>query len=175
MFSGSKNSRLKNSVFIRNLVFGVEDGLVSTVGFISGVAMAGMEKPQLILSGLVLIFVEAFSMGVGSFLSESSTEEYEAEREVKSMRPFIGGLVMFFSYLIAGFLIIFPYFLLSGVEAIHVSVVLAALALLFLGFYSAKISKISPLKRSFKMMMFGGLAIGIGVLVGKLVDFLPIV
>ena len=63
-------------LFMRNFVFGAEDSLVSTVGLLAGVATAGVLQKEIIISGVVLIFVEAFSMSVGSFLSERTTEEF---------------------------------------------------------------------------------------------------
>ena len=54
-------------IFVRNFIFGVEDSLVSTLGFLAGIAVAGIATRELVTSGIVLILVEAFSMGVGSF------------------------------------------------------------------------------------------------------------
>ena len=68
--------RSVSASYIRNFVFGVEDSLVSTVGLLSGVAIAGVEQKYIFITGLILIFVEAFSMAVGSFLSEESAEKY---------------------------------------------------------------------------------------------------
>lgn len=57
---------------IRDLVFGLEDSLVSTLGVVVGVA-AGTSDPQVvILTGVVLVVVEALSMAAGSFLSAKS-------------------------------------------------------------------------------------------------------
>ena len=59
--------KLKTALYLRNFIFGVEDSLVSTVGLLSGVAVANVDQATIFLTGMVLIFVEAFSMGVGSF------------------------------------------------------------------------------------------------------------
>lgn len=60
---------------MRELVFGLEDGLVSTMGVVVGVAAGTAEKKVVILTGLVLIVVEALSMAAGSFLSSKSHRE----------------------------------------------------------------------------------------------------
>jgi predicted membrane protein (TIGR00267 family) len=68
---------------IRELVFGLEDSLVSTLGVVVGVA-AGTRDPKLvILTGAVLVIVEALSMAAGSFLSTKSHRQLleEAIRE----------------------------------------------------------------------------------------------
>lgn len=62
---------------LRELVFGLEDGLVSTLGVITGVATGTGNRLLVILTGLVVIFVEALSMGAGSYLSNKSESELE--------------------------------------------------------------------------------------------------
>lgn len=65
---------------IRELVFGLEDGLVSTLGAVAGIA-AGTEDGRIVaLSGLVLIAVEALSMAAGSYLSNKSHREMLEKR-----------------------------------------------------------------------------------------------
>ena len=49
------------ALYIRNFVFGVEDSLASTVGLLSGIATAGVNASTIVVTGAVLIFVEAFS------------------------------------------------------------------------------------------------------------------
>ncbi|MBI4457501.1 VIT1/CCC1 transporter family protein [Candidatus Uhrbacteria bacterium] len=57
---------------IRELVFGVEDSLVSTLGVVVGVAAGTEDSRVVLLSGAVLVVVEALSMGAGSYLSSKS-------------------------------------------------------------------------------------------------------
>jgi VIT1/CCC1 family predicted Fe2+/Mn2+ transporter len=102
---------------VRSFIFGVEDSLVSTVGLLSGVAAAGMSRPSILLTGVVLIFVEAFSMGVGDLLSGHAAEEYEKKTQVSLTHALPEGTVMFFSYLISGFIPLFPYIIVEPAQA----------------------------------------------------------
>ena len=68
-------NKLSSVSYFRNFIFGVEDSLVSTVGLLSGIAIADVPGHTIFLTGVVLIFVEAFSMAAGTFLSEYSAEE----------------------------------------------------------------------------------------------------
>ena len=70
-----------STAVIREGVFGVEDGMVSTFGAITGIAAATGEPFIVLLSGFVIIAVESISMGVGSFLS-SKSERAIAERKL---------------------------------------------------------------------------------------------
>ncbi len=65
---------------IRDIVFGLEDGLVSTVGVLTGIASGTNDHFVVILSGFVLVIVEALSMGVGSFLSTQSEKDMQLRR-----------------------------------------------------------------------------------------------
>ena len=65
---------------VRELVFGLEDGLVSTMGAVAGIA-AGTDNGRIvILSGLVIIAVEALSMAAGSYLSNKSHRQMLEKR-----------------------------------------------------------------------------------------------
>lgn len=61
--------------YIRQLVFGFEDSLVSTLGAITGIAGGSQDNFVVVLAGMVIIFVESLSMGVGTFLSSKSERE----------------------------------------------------------------------------------------------------
>ncbi len=65
---------------IRELVFGMEDGMVSTLGAITGVAAATQDPFTTILVGLVVVSVESISMGVGSYLSSKSVRAVDERK-----------------------------------------------------------------------------------------------
>lgn len=67
---------------IREIVFGVEDGMISTLGVLIGIAIGTNSHFVVILSGFVVIIVESISMGVGSYLSTKSVREV-VERKLK--------------------------------------------------------------------------------------------
>ena len=159
-----------NSAYIRSFVFGVEDSLVSTAGLLSGVAIADVPRSTIILTGLVLIFVEAFSMGVGSFLSEHSAEEYEQQGDTLSRHSIKSALIMFGSYFVSGFIPLLPYALLGAGTAFGVSVALSLTALFLLGVIRAKISNLQLVKHGLQMLVIGGIAILLGVAVGKFIS-----
>ena len=161
-----KGHNLTNtSSYIKNFIFGVEDSLVSTVGLLSGVASGGLPKPEIFLTGVVLIFVEAFSMGVGSFLSEGFVDDLNHNKP--SSRSAIGGVIMLFSYFLAGFIPLAPYVFAPTPQAIIISILFSLLSLLILGTISAYAFKVNPIKHGLRMLLMGGGAIIVGVIVGK--------
>lgn len=153
--------------FLRNVVFGVEDGLVSTLGFVSGIATAGVQSPTLLLAGTVLIFVEAFSMAAGSFLSDESVRELRRRGNVSIIPSAVGGVVMFLAYLAAGALVLAPYAIAYPSRALPWSVGLSLGALFMLGIFSAREARVSLLNRGIRMVVIGGMAIALGIFVAR--------
>lgn len=159
---------MPSSLTIRTIVFGVEDSLVSTLGVLAGVSIGGFERHAIILSGLVLIFVEAFSMGVGSFLSEESAEEFEQKKTVSPLRSLHAGATMFVSYFVAGSIPLGPYMLLPASSAFFTSIICSLAALFALGFFSGTESHVNPFKTGARMLLVGGSAMAIGIAIGSL-------
>lgn len=60
---------------IRDAVFGMQDGLVSTLGAVTGIAAGTNDGRVVALAGLVVVAVESLSMAAGSFLSSKSQRE----------------------------------------------------------------------------------------------------
>ncbi|MBI5448736.1 VIT1/CCC1 transporter family protein [Candidatus Gottesmanbacteria bacterium] len=158
-----KKIRLRNASYVRNFVFGVEDSLVSTVGLLSGIAVGGVARNDIVLTGIILLLVEAFSMAIGSLLSEQSAEEYLQRREVPPLALVANSLIMFFSYFCSGLLTLFPYFFSEPHAALPFSVGIALLALFGLGAINARLFKIRLFKNGIRTMMIGGFAILVGV------------
>ena len=50
---------------LREVVFGVEDGMVSTLGALTGIAIGTQNHFAVVLSGFVIVAVESLSMGIG--------------------------------------------------------------------------------------------------------------
>lgn len=159
----------QTELYLRSIIFGISDSLVSTVGLLAGIDAAGTPKQVILLTGIVYAFVEAFSMAVGSFLSEQSAEEYEVKGEVTGTGPFTAGVAMFLSFILASFIPIVPYLLFGLTVALWCSIGFSLVALLIVGMISAKIVKVNMLSHATKMMLLGGAAIIIGVIVGRFV------
>ncbi len=147
-----------NPDYLRNLIFGTEDALVSTVGVLFGLATKGNYSPsQLITAGLIVIAVEALSMGAGSFLTEESVHKTQGIIKLHKDNPTIGALIMFFSYFISGVIVLLPYIFLPVSTAKIVSIALTAIMLFSAGFLPTK-----NLKQGLKMVLVAGAAILVG-------------
>ncbi len=221
----SKNSNQLGAL-IREIVFGMEDGMVSTLGSISGIAVGSQDKFVVLLSGIVIIAVESISMGIGSYLSNRSKLEVEMRmikeekraiekylpREKKELeefyladgwppelarkmadtaaqdkklmlkemsyrelalvpdregRPLLNAAAMYFSYIAGGTVPLLAYFFLPVMTALPVSIVTTLIGLFGIGIFVAHYTKLSRWKSGLRIMLVGGLAFVIGLIVGE--------
>lgn len=155
-------------IYVRNFIFGAEDSLVSTVGLLSGIAAGGLTQKNIILTGVVLVIVEGLSMGVGSYLSEVSTEESQVTESEAFKTSLTAALIMFISYIILGLIPLSPFiFIINTKTAMMLSVIASLTSLLILGLISAKFLKTKAIKSMLRMLILGGLAIGVGLFIGN--------
>ena len=65
----------RGNTVLRPIVFGANDGLVSNLALVMGVAGAGVDPPVIILTGIAGLLAGAFSMGVGEYVSVQAQRE----------------------------------------------------------------------------------------------------
>src|SRR5687768_13305002 len=86
-------ARIERLSSIREVVFGAQDGLVSTFAVVAGLAATGAHHLVVMLAGLVSAVAGVLSMSVGTFLSSRAQRQvYEAElaRERREIRDHPG-------------------------------------------------------------------------------------
>ena len=60
---------------VREIVFGLQDGILTTLGIITGVGVAEGERSAVFISGFLALLAGALSMGVGEYLGRKSERE----------------------------------------------------------------------------------------------------
>lgn len=160
-----------SAMYLRSIVFGMNDSLVSTVGFLAGISVAGVPTETIVLTGIVYALVEAFSMAMGDFLSEESAEEYLNKSDVSDRPSVISAILMFLSCVFASLIPLVPYIILAPGTALVASICLSIGALFFVGVISARISGLPVVWRGVRMASLGGAAIVMGVAIGS---FMPV-
>ena len=94
------------SQYLRDVILGVNDGLVSMFLLVVGVVGGGVESDVVLLAGLAGAFAGAVSMAAGEYMATKSQEEvidgelvlerehfkYYKERELDGVRDFLGDL-----------------------------------------------------------------------------------
>lgn len=154
--------------FLRNFIFGAEDGLVSTVGLLSGVSFAGLASREIIVSGIILILVEALSMGAGVYISEDSTNELaDGQKKDNQLND---ALVMFFSYMLVGLIPLMPYIFMPDTrQAFYYSVASTVIALIGLGIFKGYYVKKSLFFSALKITTIGTIVVLLAIAVGTII------
>ena len=94
--------------FVRNVVYGLQDSLFSTTGVVVGTSLAGLSHREVIVTGLILVLVEALSMSFGAFVSEESfTKKASIEKTPWEVSQY--AIAMLVSYLLAGIVPLLPF------------------------------------------------------------------
>jgi vacuolar iron transporter family protein len=70
-----KKQVIESRARIREFIFGIQDGLISTVGLLAGVQGATENNIVVIITGLTAMFSGAISMAAGSYLSSGAQKE----------------------------------------------------------------------------------------------------
>jgi VIT1/CCC1 family predicted Fe2+/Mn2+ transporter len=82
---GEQRARLERRIRAREFVFGIQDGLLGTVGLLSGVSAATQSPRLVILTGVAAAVTGGISMASGSYLA-ARTEKGIFEKELLDQR-----------------------------------------------------------------------------------------
>lgn len=152
--------------YLQSAIFGFNDALVSTTGVIVGVSTGTNNKQIVLLAGAVTIMVEALSMGAGQYNSSKSAHQFEKTDAAKI--PLISGLIMFCSYFLAGLVPLLPIVFFPIEYSRNVAIISALTGLFILGYFKGKIVKVAPIKSAVEILLIGGVATIIGIVVGNI-------
>jgi len=72
---GAQRRGLERKVRAREFVFGIQDGLLSTVGLLSGVSAATQNRSVVLVTGIAAAITGGVSMATGSYLSARTEKE----------------------------------------------------------------------------------------------------
>jgi VIT1/CCC1 family predicted Fe2+/Mn2+ transporter len=72
---GGRHRSLSSGNNLRAAVFGVNDGLLSSLGLILGLVGSGVQNENIVLAGLAALFAGSFSMASGEFISVKTQRE----------------------------------------------------------------------------------------------------
>jgi predicted membrane protein (TIGR00267 family) len=95
--------------------------------------------------------------------------------ELELSKPYKGralnsGLTVAISYLISGFIPLFPYFFVQiPYKALLISIIVTFIALVVFGYMKAKVVKSNVWQSIFNVVLISGLAASIAFIIGKLI------
>jgi predicted membrane protein (TIGR00267 family) len=171
-------------IYLRNVVRGLVDGILSTTGVVVGMSI-GESQQFIVLASLSAGIANAISNLAGAFTAESADVYHEIDelvrrtgiesKRIKSLRIFkrrisevyLRGLIDALTTFFGTVIVILPFFFLSAAKAIELSVFLAIFLSFLLGMIIAKLSKESFLEFGLKMCLFSLISIVICYLLAE--------
>jgi VIT1/CCC1 family predicted Fe2+/Mn2+ transporter len=161
--------------YIRDLVYGANDGIITTFAVVAGVAGGSLSHTAVLVVGVANLAADGLSMAVGNFLS---IRAHESAREAENLpeeeaHPWKHGLATLFAFVVAGALPLVPYVLGVGRGGFVWSTVLTLSALFGVGAARTAVTLDRWWKAGLEMLSLGvvvaGVAYGAGALIAGIV------
>jgi VIT1/CCC1 family predicted Fe2+/Mn2+ transporter len=122
--------------YIRDLVYGANDGLVTTFAVVSGVAGGSLSQLAVLVVGVANLAADGVSMGVGNLLAIRADERAREAAGLPELEahPWKHGLATLVAFVVAGSVPLLPYVLpvASGTRG-TVSTLLTFICLFLIG------------------------------------------
>lgn len=165
---------------IRNIILGLNDGLVEIVGAVSGFFAAFQNPTTVLVASFTVAVAGAFSMAAGTFSAVSSEREVrnieigkkrflgEKESDELPVRPFGSALAVGISYFLGALVPVLPVFL--GAANILFPFLAAGFMIAIVSFVLAFLSGMEIKKRIGINLLILVLAVGVTYTVGTIVQ-----
>lgn len=153
--------------YLADLIYGANDGIVTTLAIVSGVVGAALPAHVILILGFANLIADGFSMGASNFLSKrTGMKASERPSLVEASRH---GSATFLGFIIAGFMPLLAY-LIPGITAdrFFIAVLLALLTLFVVGASRAFFTEVRWLRAGLEMLLIGALATAVAYGIGAL-------
>lgn len=144
--------------YIRDLVYGANDGIITTFAVVAGVAGGALSARAVLIVGAANLLADGLSMGVGNYLGIRAEEGSRALQGLPEAEasPVKHGLATFLAFVFAGALPLAPYVTGSRVASpLSISIVLTLVALFGVGATRSIFSEDSWWKTGLEMLTLG--------------------
>ncbi|MBP9803069.1 MAG: VIT1/CCC1 transporter family protein [Candidatus Pacebacteria bacterium] len=159
----------KAGKYIGDLVYGANDGIITTFAIVAGVAGANLSPSVVIILGMSNVLADGFSMAASNYLARKSEKDYltnigESKDEVHD--PIKNATATFVAFLIAGMIPLLPYMIGLKDNVFNYAILSTSIALFTVGSLRAKVTGMNWFKAGIEMLLVGALAAGVAYLIG---------
>lgn len=120
---------------IGDLVFGANDGMVTTFAVVSGVTGAALSPPVAIILGLANLLADGFAMGAGNYLGARSEQDYQESltgaRTETQLHAVGHAAAIMLAFIAAGSVPLLPFVLVRGGDSVFLASCVATGVTLF--------------------------------------------
>lgn len=160
-------------LYIKDLVYGANDGIITTFAVVAGVVGAGLSPRIILIIGIASLIADGFSMATSNYLGSRSEEEVFENNHINEItNPFVSAFYTFFAFIVAGFIPLVPYIVSGDTTRFVHAIVATGAALFFVGSLRTFVTKRGFFAGGVEMVIIGGTAAGIAYFVGQLISSL---
>lgn len=146
--------------YIRELIYGANDGIITTFAVVAGVSGGGLPLRAVLIIGVANLFADGLSMAAGSYLSIRSHESVREAQELpeEEASPSRHAVATFAAFVVAGTVPLAAYVVPTlPLDPFLSSVVCAGLAMFVVGASRASIAEVRWWRAGFEMLGLGAL------------------
>jgi VIT1/CCC1 family predicted Fe2+/Mn2+ transporter len=154
--------------YLPNIVYGANDGLLTTFAIVSGVVGAKFSHDVVLVLGFASLVADGISMGASNYLSmrtPGSEEDGELSTKTKAVQH---GIATFVGFIVLGSLPLLAFLLPIPSDQLFIaSGVLTFSAMFFVGAGRALFADMNWLRAGLEMLLIGVAAAGVAYLIGQ--------
>jgi VIT1/CCC1 family predicted Fe2+/Mn2+ transporter len=161
--------------YIRELIYGANDGIITTFAVVAGVAGGGLALPVVLIIGAANLIADGLSMAVGNYLSIRSHESVLEAQELpeEETYPLRHAVATFLAFVFAGLVPLLPYMApQASADRFTMSLALTLVAMFAVGASRALITRIVWWKGGLEMLGLGSVVAALAYASGRLVAML---
>jgi VIT1/CCC1 family predicted Fe2+/Mn2+ transporter len=158
--------------YLKDLVYGANDGIITTFAVVAGVAGAQLDARIVLILGFANLLADGFSMGASNFLSIRSDEAVRQSSGLAVLEPFPGrhAVATFGAFVVAGCVPLLSYVVADAAAPFLTAVMLTLTTLFVVGAARALVTGVRWWWSGLEMLAVGSAAAAVAYGVGAFVE-----
>ncbi|MDP4012343.1 MAG: VIT1/CCC1 transporter family protein [Candidatus Nanoarchaeia archaeon] len=161
------------AVWLKDFILGAQDGIVSNLALVLGVAVATWSDRIVIISGISAALGEAISMAAVAYTStETAGAYYKSEKKTAVPKeytsPMFSAWMVGLSNILGSAMALLPFFFLPIEMAIFGAIILCGLTLFLTGVFKAKFTHGNWFRSGTELLTIGFVAAAAGYVIGRI-------
>ncbi|MBI4461303.1 MAG: VIT1/CCC1 transporter family protein [Acidobacteria bacterium] len=157
---------------IGDLVFGANDGIITTFAVVSGATGAALSPRVAIILGVANLLADGFAMGAGNYLGTRSEQEYQLSvtgmRTETQLHAVGHAAAIFAAFIAAGSVPLLPFILVDGDHIFWASCGATGMTLFAVGSLRTLVTRARWFVSGLEMLLVGSVAAAVAYGVGYL-------
>ena len=158
--------------YIGDIVYGANDGIITTFAVVAGVAGAELSSVVVIILGFANLLADGFSMAASNYLARKSENDYKKTLDAEhpaELTPIKNALATFLAFIVAGIIPLLPYVFQIKTDTFFLAIIATGIALFTVGSLRTLVTKVKWWIGGLEMLGVGTIAATVAYIIG---DFL---